>query len=294
MEVQPTPGLKRRSCERCRTLKRRCDRKSPDAPCTLCASQDAECVRKVRKPPTREDQKCDWSMALCRRKSGLVAGRRETTSSFETPPKSTSYSSFHSPTTTCTSFFPDVLDGVSGFGKREKDILPDVNRLLSDVFSDLNRPRKLPVDFIRRSDLHRILATTPCLPMHSIDPLESHRLVITDHLQCSQNALESDIAWLTLPHLRQSIIAYFRHCHRHLPIIHLPTWDIARIPTSLVFVQAIMGSLYLPTHESDSFRAKRLLGEAFSLIFKADDVRGIFSSYADCRVFWMRNILRHV
>jgi Fungal Zn(2)-Cys(6) binuclear cluster domain len=261
---QQTPGLKRRSCERCRQLKRRCDRTSSDAPCTLCVTQNAECVRKVRKPPTREDKKCEWSLILGRRKQGSA---RHDPTSLPTPPKST-HSSF-SPATTCEPFFPD---GMGFLSEKEKDMLPDVNRLLFDVFSELNHPRKLPVEFLQQSNLHRLLATTPCLPMHSIDPLESHRLAITDHLQNSQTALPSDIEWLTLQHLRQSIIAYFRHCHRHLPIIHLPSWDIARIPTSLVVVQAIMGSRYLPAVDSKSFSGKRLLADAFSLIFKVDNV----------------------
>jgi len=190
-------GLERKSCERCRKLKCKCDNSTP---CGACASHNSPCLRLTRKRP--------------RPRSIAIVSHDE--------------------------------------------LLPDWRPLLHDLFSALNRPRLNDWTLNSSCSLHRLLATPT---LSRVDPLEAHRLTLVDHLQ--------DTCWLTLPHLRHCLIAFFRHCHRHLPVIHLPTWDVATIPTSLLYVQVLMGSLYLP--DGDAQRTKRAISEAFTLIFKLDE-----------------------
>lgn len=251
-----TPGLERKACERCRRLKCKCDGSTP---CGACASHNAECIRLVRKRPVREKS---WFVDQGQNK-------RMRSNSVDTP-SSTLDSALE------LWFGKSALGEVSvgrGVSFCEDGLLPDMTSMLHDLFSTLNRPQ--PSDWTSSTghcSLHRLFSTPNPVALSRIDPLEAHRLTIINHLAHSPYVQPQDLPWFTLTNLRHSLIAFFRHCHRHLPIIHLPTWDIATIPSSLVLVQAMMGSVYMPNPSENALRARRLITDAFSLIFAVDDV----------------------
>jgi hypothetical protein len=255
------PGLERKACERCRKLKSRCGKGIPCAACAACAAQNVECIRLVRKRPVRDDS---WCLVLRR-------NRRPGSNSIETRTSSTE---------SALKFFFNKwsLEDVSvldTFSLRQDSLLPDMNSMLRDLFSSLNRPRSNHWTLTDRCSLHQLFSTPTQYTLLRIDPLESHRQTIINHLSQSPTLPREDISWFTLGNLRHGLIAFFRHCHRHLPLIHLPSWDVATTPTSLVLVQALMGSVYLSSPSENALRARRMISDAFSLIFGSDEV-GLF------------------
>ena len=247
-----TPGLERKACELCRKLKSKCDNKTP---CGTCASQKSQCIRLIRKRPTRADASC----VVRHPKKRLRVASVETSSSSDCALDLFFEQTRLSDVPPASAFCQDQL-------------LPDMDSLLHDLFSALNRPR--PNDWSSTSSysLHRLLSAPTPVGLSRIDPLESHRLTIIDHLWHSSEFPREEIGWFTLTNIRHGLIAFFRHCHRHLPIIHLPTWDIATIPSSLVLVQALVGSVYLSNASANALRARRIISDAFSLIFRLDEV----------------------
>jgi hypothetical protein len=251
-----TPGLGRKACERCRKLRCKCDNNTP---CASCAFQKSPCIRLIRKRPARQlDSKVKRHPTLLQRGTSV-----ESLSSFDS-----ALDLFFNQTSS-----PDMSLVRASFCQDQ--LLPDLNPLLHDLFDALNRPRPNDWSSISNCSLHRLLSTTSPIDLTRIDPLESHRLTITDHLSRSSQLQREDISWFTPTNLRRGLIAYFRHCHRHLPIIHLPTWDIASIPSSLVLVQVLLGSLYVSDPSTNALRARRILPDAFSLLFKLDEVHEI-------------------
>ena len=254
------PGLERKACERCRRLKCKCDNNSP---CASCASQNTECVRLMRRRPVRIERKDNRCLVHCQNKvsyRSLLKKESDDVVNYD-------------------------FDSFFGYNDLQKplyggDILPDMNLLLHDLFSALNRPRPNELNFTNSCSLHRLLSSKTSISLNRLDPLEFHRMTIIEHLSQSGQVGADDISWFTSTNLRHSLIAYFRHCHRHLPIIHLPTWDIATIPSPLVLVQALLGSLYIHPPAANGLRARRLISEAFALIFNQDEVN-IFLYSAD-------------
>jgi len=250
-----TPGLGRKACERCRKLRCKCDNNTP---CASCAFQKMPCIRLIRKRPARQlDSKANRHSTHPQRGTSV-----ESLSSFDN-----ALDLFLNQTSS-----PDMSLVRSSFCQDQ--LLPDLSPLLHDLFDALNRPRPNDWSSISNCSLHRLLSTPSPIDLTRIDPFESHRLTITDHLSRSQLQRE-DVSWFTPTNIRRGLIAYFRHCHRHLPIIHLPTWDIATIPSSLVLVLVLLGSLYVSDPSTNALRARRILPDAFSLLFKLDEVHQI-------------------
>jgi hypothetical protein len=146
----------------------------------------------------------------------------------------------------------------------------DVCRTLFPTISDMAMHSSAPA-FDSVEDLPDWGSLPFAISIGKVDPLEAHRLAINQHLVDS-NVSADDIAWLSPSNIRLLLFAYFRHYHRHLPVLHIPTWDVANIPTSLFLAMIIIGSTYTDNAERDLAHARRIVPEAVSLTHKLDEV----------------------
>jgi hypothetical protein len=87
-----------------------------------------------------------------------------------------------------------------------------------------------------------------------------------------------DIAWLNPPTVREMLYCYFRHVHRHIPIIHVPTWDIASTPSSLLLSMILIGAAYSDNPKNIP-HAWRIAREAKSLMHKLDPASSSSASF---------------
>ena len=158
-------------------------------------------------------------------------------------------------------------------------LLPDTDEILREMFKTLNHPQinSPQVDsgaILPDSTVDEQLCdwNSVSIAMNKIDPLETHRLTINQHLLRSGNVSREDIAWLSPHNVRKMVYCYFRHFHRHTPIVHLPTWDIATTPSSLLLAMILLGAVYSDNPEKNASFARRIAPEAKSLIYNLDQV----------------------
>ena len=109
------------------------------------------------------------------------------------------------------------------------------------------------------------------ISISKIDPFEAHRLTIHLHLLQSEFGSRA-IAWLSSQNVRQLLFTYFQNFHRHLPFLHIPTWDVATIPTSLFLSMIIVGAAYAEDGDRQMVHAQSILPEAITLVYKLDEV----------------------
>jgi hypothetical protein len=278
---------KRRSCERCSRLKCKCDDQSP---CGRCAAAGVECQRSGNKTPQPMDEDLTNIHLLAHHAA-------------QTPKE------VLSPVVTSPEFFPNSMatsqamqfsdpfqqDSSATLTSKENvpfdwglfdmnigsmdNLLPDTDEILQEMFKTLNHPQENPV----RVDSGAILPDSTVdeqlcdwnsvsIAMNKIDPLEAHRLTINQHLLRSGKVSREDIAWLSPRNVREMVYCYFRHFHRHTPIVHLPTWDIATTPSSLLLAMILLGAVFSDNAERNAPFARRIAREAKSLIYNLDQV----------------------
>lgn len=277
---------KRRSCERCSRLKCKCDDQSP---CARCAAAGVECQRSVAKPPMPAIEEDLTNIHLLAHHAAQTPKEVLSPSvvSPEVFPNSipTTQLQFqdhfqqnNAPLTTDEDVLFDWELFDTNFGTMDK-LLPDTDAVLHEMFKTLNHPQAntfqvdsgaiIPDDTVDEQlcDWNAI-----SIAMNKIDPLETHRLTINQHLLRMGDISREDIAWLSPHTVREMIYCFFRHFHRHTPIIHLPTWDIATTPSSLLLPMILLGAVYSDNPERNAPPARRLAQEAKSLIYKLDPV----------------------
>ena len=158
-------------------------------------------------------------------------------------------------------------------------LLSDTDETLREIFKTLNHPQTNSVQV----DSGAIIPDTTVdeqlcdwnsvsIAMNKIDPLETHRLTINQHLLRSGNVSREDVAWLSPHTVRNMVYCFFRHFHRHTPIVHLPTWDIATTPSSLLLAMILLGAVYSDHPEKHAPHARRIAREAKSLVYALDHV----------------------
>ena len=278
---------KRRSCERCSRLKCKCDDQSP---CGRCAAAGVECQRSGNKTPQMMDEDLTNIHLLAHHAAQTpkeVLSPAVTSPEFFPNSMATSqamqfsdpFQQDSSPTLTSKENIPfdwGLFD--MNIGSMDS-LLPDTDEILQEMFKTLNHPQENPV----RVDSGAILPDSTVdeqlcdwnsvsIAMNKIDPLEAHRLTINQHLLRSGNVSREDIAWLSPHNVREMIYCYFRHFHRHTPIVHLPTWDIATTPSSLLLAMILLGAVFSDNAEKNAPFARRIAQEAKSLIYNLDQV----------------------
>jgi Fungal specific transcription factor domain/Fungal Zn(2)-Cys(6) binuclear cluster domain len=290
---------KRRSCERCSRLKCKCD---DSTPCSRCVSAGVDCIRapeKSPKPPHPHQQ--DPSvMEEDLTNINLLAHHASQTPKETLSPAIISPELFPNTLTTDTSQmrFHDAFQASdatpiisdenalfdwglfdSNIGTMA-DFLPDTDEVLQEMFKTLNHPQtnSLHVDsgtIIPDETVDDQLYdwNSISIAMNKIDPLETHRLTINQHLLRSGTVLTEDIAWLSPHNMREMVYCFFRHFHRHTPIIHSPTWDVSTTPSSLLLTMILLGAVYSDNREQNAPHARRLAAEAKNLIYKLDPVK---------------------
>ena len=77
-----------------------------------------------------------------------------------------------------------------------------------------------------------------------IDPFEYHRLKIIEFLHAACLATSLQLACFSAANAKLFFRAYFLRFHPTSPILHIPTFDINQISTSLYFAMLIVGGLY--------------------------------------------------
>jgi hypothetical protein len=161
------------------------------------------------------------------------------------------------------------------------DLLPDTDEILREMFKTLNHPQTgslavehdtiLPDTTV---DDHLCDWSSLSIPLNRIDPLETHRLTINQHLLRTGNISAEDIAWLSPHTIRETLYCYFRHFHRHTPIIHVPTWDISSTTSSLLLSMILIGAVYTDNPKNVP-HAWRIAREVKGFIYKLDPVYSI-------------------
>lgn len=159
------------------------------------------------------------------------------------------------------------------------NLLPDTDEILRVMFKTLNHPQtnSLSVDsgeIIPDPTVDDQLCdwNTISIAMNKIDPLETHRLTVNQHLLRTGTISKEDIAWLSPHKVREMVYSFLKHFHRHSPIIHLPTWDISTTPSGLLLSMILLGAVYSDNPEQNAPHAKRIATEARSLIYSLDQV----------------------
>jgi hypothetical protein len=286
---------KRKSCERCSRLKCKCD---DDSPCKRCAAAGVNCIRTASKvsqshsppvvedgPPVVEDDLTNIHLLAHHASQTPKEVLSPATISPETFPNSIPSSQamsftdpFQYPSTeqseSITLFDWGLFD--TNIGNME-NLLPDTDETLREMFQTLNHPyTSVPqVDsgaLIPDStvDEHLCDWNSISIAMNRIDPLETHRLTVNQHLLRTGRMSMEDIAWLSPHKVRELVYCFFRHFHRHTPIIHLPTWDIATTPSSLLLSMMLLGAAYSDHPDTDLPPARRIATETESLILNLD------------------------
>lgn len=171
------------------------------------------------------------------------------------------------------------------------NLLPDTDEILREMFKTLNHPQtnSLDVDsgaIIPDPTVDDQLCdwNSLSIAMTKIDPLETHRLTINQHLLRTGTISKEDIAWLSPHTIREMVFCFFKHFHRHTPIIHLPTWDISTTPSGLLLSMILLGAVYSDNPQRNSPHARRIATEAKSLIYNLDPVNTLFGLLTDNRV----------
>jgi hypothetical protein len=77
-----------------------------------------------------------------------------------------------------------------------------------------------------------------------VDPFESRRLEIIEHLRVSCSATPCQLAVLSAQNAKVFFHAYFNRFHPHSPFLHVPTFDICKISTSKYFAMLVIGALH--------------------------------------------------
>jgi hypothetical protein len=166
----------------------------------------------------------------------------------------------------------------TNFGTMDS-LLPDTDEILQEMFKTLNHPQTNQLEVESSAiipdptvDEHLSDWNAVSIAMNRIDPLETHRLTINQHLLHSGEVSRDDIAWLSPQNVREFLYCYFRHFHRHTPILHLPTWDIATTPSSLLLSMILLGAVYSDNPDINSPHARRIAPEVTSLTYNLDQV----------------------
>lgn len=85
-----------------------------------------------------------------------------------------------------------------------------------------------------------------------LDPFEHHRLQIINYLQNSGHSTPCEIAYLSSRNAKVFFHAFFRRFQPHSPFIHLPTFNVAEISTSLFFAIFLLGAIHRGEADNDS------------------------------------------
>lgn len=120
--------------------------------------------------------------------------------------------------------------------------------------------------------LHPLLVASG-LGLVQLDPLEHHRSRITAYLDAECPNVPQILALFRSQSVGMIINTYFRRHHRHTPIIHLPTWNIASCSTALVLAMSLITASYTPALGLRSSHIRPLLGSAYNFVIENDNVR---------------------
>lgn len=283
---------KRRSCERCSRLKCKCDDQSP---CGRCAAAGVECQRTSGSKGNVHDQMMEEDLSNIHLLAHHAAQTpKEVLSPAVVSPEvfpptmtPTQPIQFNDPFQQSNTLSLPADENLSIFDWSLFDtnigtmdnLLPDTDEILRVMFKTLNHPQTNSLDvnsgaIIPDPTVDDQLCdwNTISIAMNKIDPLETHRLTINQHLLRTGTISKEDIAWLSPHKVREMVYCFFKHFHRHTPIIHLPTWDISTTPSGLLLSMILLGAVYSDNPDQNAPHAKRIATEAKSLIYNLDQV----------------------
>lgn len=279
---------KRRSCERCSRLKCKCDDNSP---CGRCTAAGVECQRGGLAATSTKMSVVDDDLSNIHL---LAHHASQTPKEILSPaispenfgssiPRTLQFQDPFQHDTSAPMTSPESLSlfdwGLfdTNFGTMDS-LLPDTDEILQEMFKTLNHPQTNTFEVDSGGiiadetvDEHLSDWNSVSIAMNRIDPLETHRLTINQHLLRSGVSRE-DVGWLSPSNVREFLYCYFRHFHRHTPILHLPTWDIATTPSSLLLAMILLGAVYSDNPEINGPRARRIAPEVTSLTYNLDQV----------------------
>jgi hypothetical protein len=136
-----------------------------------------------------------------------------------------------------------------------------------------NRPDQTPSCGDRRDEKRLRIAS---IVDAKIDPVEQHRQAILAHLSTSPLSTDENVCsrWLSQTGFPRLIKTYFMRHHRHTPIIHLPTFNVAETPTPLIFALALVAASYTPSLDLRAKDIMSLIQFAYRLTLDSDQVNG--------------------
>lgn len=80
--------------------------------------------------------------------------------------------------------------------------------------------------------------------LSKLDPFEAHRLKVVEYLRNSCNTTSSQLSFFSPANSKVFFHAFFRRFQPHSPFLHLSTFDVNKISTSLFLAMVLVGALH--------------------------------------------------
>jgi hypothetical protein len=86
--------------------------------------------------------------------------------------------------------------------------------------------------------------------LSQIDPFEYHRLKVVEYLRtCGLS--QRELSFFSSSSVKLYFHAYFTRFNQHTPFMHMATFDVSKLSTSLYFAMLLLGALHCGEPETD-------------------------------------------
>jgi hypothetical protein len=106
-----------------------------------------------------------------------------------------------------------------------------------------------------------------------LDPFEGQRSKLLEQICSVVKSGQEQINWISSQNMKTFLWSYFRHFHKHMPMIHVPTWNITEVRPHLLLPMILVGAMYDGDVKTNGPQARSLRGVAEELAWDADKIR---------------------
>jgi Fungal Zn(2)-Cys(6) binuclear cluster domain len=258
-----SPREKRRPCDRCKALKIKCSR---GIPCERCEKTSAQCVVSRPSSKRRNIETTPPSHPSQMMSSTTVSESLATFTDLAPPPPLSPFN----PST--ADILPEPLDWdslLNALGLPSSDVqlepLLDLSQEVQpEPFLDLNQDyylchlsRPALPETLSPHLSHQTDWDFDAFSLEQLDPFESQRLCVVDYVRRAGSLTPGLASYLTPEKVKLYFRCYFGRFQDTAPFLHLPTFDVRKVSSSLFFAMLIAGGHH--SGDAETIEAMRVL-----------------------------------